>query len=137
MIPEAALIPKALSRVDDIAGLERYNAALDDASLPLADMQWEGRNRIRIHTTASDGEIVSVQVSYHPGWHASVNGRHTPLHSDGLGLLWLRPACHGGCEIQLDYDGGFELRFCRYLTVAAFLVLIALFLWPARRVEAV
>jgi hypothetical protein len=101
------------------AALEQYVAALDDPSLPLAEMEWQGRNHIRIRTTASPGQVVSVQVSYHPGWHAKVNGQPRPIEADWLGLMWIRPECNGPCDVELYYDGGWELRICRYLSFAA------------------
>jgi hypothetical protein len=43
--------------------------------------------------------------------------------------MYLQPDCRGACEIVLDYDGGWELRLCRWLSWAA---LAALFLIPLR-----
>ena len=62
---------------------------------PDTQFQWEGRNRIRIRTTAAPGQALSVQVSYHPGWHATVAGQPRELRKDGLGLMWLRPGRSG------------------------------------------
>jgi hypothetical protein len=128
VIPENALAQKV-----DLVNLEKYDAALDDVSLPLAASEWDGRNRIRIHASAFPGHAISLSVSYHPGWHAFANGRRTAIFADGLGLMWMRPACNGACEIQLDYDGGLELNFCRFLSAAAILALFATLLWPERR----
>jgi hypothetical protein len=30
--------------------------------------------------------------------------------------MWLRPGHTGACEVVLDYDGGWELRLCRWLS---------------------
>ena len=130
VIPEIELVRKPPSRTDDIAGLKKYDAALDNEPLPAAQTEWDGRNRLRVHAAASPGQIVSLQVSCHPGWRAFVNGRKTPILADGLGLMWLRPNCNGPCEIQLDYTGGFELRFARWLSVAALLLCLGLLCWP-------
>ena len=72
-----------------------------------------------------------MQVSYDPGWHARVNGEARKLERDGLGLMWIRPGCNGACELDLAYDGGWELRLCHYLSLAA---IAALLLLPFRRV---
>lgn len=136
VIPEAAVVRNAPARVGDIAAMELYNASLDDPSLASAEMRWDGRNRIRIRTAAFPGQAISVQVSYHPGWHAIVNGRRAELDRDGLGLMWLRPGCNGACEVELNYDGGFELRACRFLSLAAIALLIALMCFPNRRTPA-
>jgi hypothetical protein len=41
--------------------------------------------------------------------------------------MWLRPGCNGPCEIVLDYDGGWQLRLCRWLS---WLALAALAIVP-------
>ena len=46
----------------------------------------------------------------------AVAGQPRELHKDGLGLMWLRPGHTGPCEVVLDYDGGWELRLCRWLS---------------------
>ena len=119
IVPESALVVHAPKEPDDVHEVEKYVAALDDPSLPGTSFQWEGRNRIRIRTTAASGEAVSVQVTHHPGWRATAGGQSRELHKDGLGLMWLRPGVAGPCEIVLDYDGGWELRLCRWLSWAA------------------
>jgi hypothetical protein len=137
VVPEGSLVRRLPKAPDDVGGVEKYVAALDDPSLPLAEMRWEGRNRIRIRASAAHGQAVSVQVSYHAGWHASVAGQPRAIYKDGLGLMWLRPECGGPCEILLDYDGGWELRLCRIVSYAALagLVLIPL-VWHKRQFRA-
>jgi hypothetical protein len=133
VVPEAALVRRALAGPSDISGVERYVAALDDPSLPPAAFQWEGRNRIRIHALAGAGQVVTVQETYHPGWHATVAGRPRKIFNDGLGLIWLRPDCSGACELVLDYDGGWELRLCRWLSWLAIAALAIMLALPAAR----
>ena len=131
VMPASALVRQPPSNPEDVGEVGRYAAALDDSSLPLADLAWEGTNRLRIHTTAAAGQAVSVQVGYHPGWQATVNGQRRAVHKDGLGLMWLQPECSGACEIELDYTGGWLLWLCRLVSygaiagLACFLVLIA------------
>ena len=72
-----------------------------------------------------------MQVSYDPGWHARVNGQAREVRQDGLGLMWIRPGCNGSCEVDLAYDGGWELRLCHYLSLAAIATVLLL---PFRRV---
>jgi hypothetical protein len=120
------MVSRAPAGPGDIAPLKKYVAALDDPALPPAAFQWQGRNRIHISTTASRGQAISVQVSYHPGWHATVAGRDCPLKPDALGLIWLTPECSGPCEVQLDYSGGWELRLSRLMSYAALAALLAI-----------
>ncbi len=119
VVPEGAVVRDAPWYGGDVAAIERYDAALDDASLPAAEFRWEGRNRIHIRTTAKAGQVITIQVSYHPGWHAAAGDRAVQIQKDGLGLMWLRPGCDGPCEVDLEYDGGWELRVCRWLSYLA------------------
>jgi hypothetical protein len=135
VVPESALVVHRPESRADIAEIERYAAALDDASLSMPEIRWEGRNRMRIHASANPGQVVSIQVSYHAGWHARAGGQDRTLNRDGLGLMWLRPGCAGPCEIELEYDGGLELRLCRWISYAAIAVLILFF--PLMRLKAV
>jgi hypothetical protein len=88
-----------------------------------------------IHVSANSGQVVSIQVSYHPGWHVRAGGQDRTLNRDGLGLMWLQPNCAGPCEIELNYDGGLELRICRWISCAAIALLI--FFFPLMRLKAV
>ena len=45
-----------------------------------------------------------------------MGGQRRELRKDGLGLMWLRPGQTGPCEAVLSYDGGWELRLCRWLS---------------------
>ncbi len=119
VVPESAVVAHAPRGSDDLAEIDRYISALDDPSLPAAEFQWEGNNRIRIRTTAKHGQVITIQVSYHPGWHAAVGNRHLETREDGLGLMWVKPECDGPCEVRLEYDGGWELRVCRWLSYLA------------------
>lgn len=125
VIPATASVTRRPRDGLDTAELERYVAALDDASRPVARLRWTGSNRAVIETQLARGEVVSIQVNYHPGWHARVNGTEAAIHRDGLGLMRIEPACQGACPIELIYDGGWEFRLCRWLPAAALLALAA------------
>jgi hypothetical protein len=129
VIPKSAIVRKSPLHPADIAPMEPYLEALDDSGLPPAPLTWEGRNRIHVRATASPSQAVSLQVTFHKGWHATVNGRRIRVQRDALNLIWLDPGCNGACDIALDYDGGWELRLVRYLSVIAFVALLA---WAAK-----
>jgi hypothetical protein len=129
VIPSSAVVRSPPRDPADIAPMKPYLDAIDDPALPAAPMTWEGRNRIHVHTTISPGQALSLQISFHRGWHATANGRRVLVQRDALHLTWLEPVCDGPCDVQLDYDGGREIRLSRYLSVTAFLGLLA---WGAR-----
>ena len=124
VVPESALVRRAPAGPGDTEEVEKYAAALDDPSLPAAEFQWQGENQIHIRTKASPGQVITVQVTHHPGWHAKANGAARQIHADGLGLMWIQPGCNGSCDVQLEYDGGAELRICHWLSIGALAGLI-------------
>src|SRR5262249_17072831 len=126
VVPDDAIVKRRPRNPEDVGDVKKYVAALDDPSLPLAALNWRGGNHIRIGTAASPGQALSVQVGYHPGWRAIVNGERRAIHKDGLGLMWLRPDCHGACEISLDYGGGLELWASRVVSCAAIAGLVVM-----------
>jgi len=125
--PVAALVRHAPRSARATREVEKYVAALEDESLPKAEFQWQGANRIHIRTTAWPGQAVSIQVTHHPGWHAKANGTSRQIEADGLGLMWLQPGCNGPCDVQLKYNGGAELRICHLLSILSLTALIVFF----------
>jgi hypothetical protein len=126
VVPRAAIVARPPAATSDTAEIEKYVRALDDPDLPSAEIQWDGPNRLTLRTAASQGQAISLQVSWHPGWHARVGSSGIPLEKDGLGLVWLDPRCQGPCEVQLNYDGGWELRLGHHLSFAAMVTLLVL-----------
>jgi hypothetical protein len=116
----------------DLDPLRPYVTALDDPALPLADMQWVSGHEAHVRATLTPGRIVSVQVSYAPGWHATANGVPVRLHSDALGLLIAEPLCHGLCDIDLVYDSPPEARYARFAQLTAAALCLAIFLQRGR-----
>jgi hypothetical protein len=81
----AALANRNTAEILPADELRKYVAALDDPSLPLAEMRWHDFRHVSIHATVRTGQVVSVQTCYHRGWHARANGRAAAVRRDGLG----------------------------------------------------
>ncbi|MEO8368455.1 MAG: hypothetical protein ABI806_04590 [Candidatus Solibacter sp.] len=113
--------------------LRKYVAALDDVSLPLAEMRWISLRLAAIRASVSRGQVVSVQQCYHPGWHAAANGKSAPIRRDGLGFLLIEPRCDGPCAIELTYNGGWEYWLCRVLGLLTLAAVCAYAVQQARR----
>jgi hypothetical protein len=100
----------------DTEEVRRYATALDSASAT-AVFEWRGSREARIRARVAPGEVVSVQINYHPGWHATAGN----VRPDGIGLTVIEPACSGDCEISLRFDGGVESWLCRMASGATLL----------------
>jgi hypothetical protein len=72
-------------------------------------MRWLNNETALISGSLKPGQLVSVQVTAHPGWHARVDGTPRSVFPDKLGLLAVAPRCDGNCTIELHYDGGTEM----------------------------
>jgi hypothetical protein len=71
-------------------------------------------------------QLLSVQISHFPGWHARVNGAERSLTADALGMMVIDPRCSGACEVDLSFETTPELRWMRAIQIAAVLIGIVL-----------
>ena len=113
----------------DVTALETYVKALDNPAFPEADFRWTTRHSATIHSNLSPQQTISVQMSFHKGWHARVNSTERPVAEDGLGQMYIEPNCSGPCSIDLFYDGGLEMRIARWISAAAWIFAIALLIF--------
>jgi len=114
----------------DVVPLGQYVAALDDPSRPVLETAWLGTSELRVTGPVAANQIVSVQVSYHPGWRATVEGRDTAVDHDALGFIAVAPRCSGPCDLRLVFTGGREYTVTKILSIFAWIsVLLALILY--------
>jgi hypothetical protein len=119
----------------DVEPLRAYVRAMDDPSLPVAGMNWRNRHAATISARMEKDQILSVQVSYHPGWTARVNGDPRPVTPDKIGQIVIEPGCAGPCVVEIAYDGGVEMRVARVVSWSALIaglcwILVA---WRSKR----
>ncbi len=91
-----------------VSGAGRYVEALEDAGAPPATFQWVNAHEARVTADVPAGDVISVQVSYAPGWRATVNGVSRPVSPDGLGLLTVVPQSSGPCTVELTFGRSLE-----------------------------
>ena len=127
------VVTKAPENVTDLDPMRALAAALEDVSLPLADLRWEGSSTAVIRTDMRPDQLLFVQITYHPGWHASVAGQKRPIHRDGLGFMIVEPNCSGPCEVRLVYDGGPEMYIAKLASGMSLLAGFLLAGWTAAR----
>jgi hypothetical protein len=105
----------------DVEPVRPYVSALEDASRPLATLTWRSRHEAVISARIEKAEILSVQISYHPGWKASVDGRPRRVYGDNLGQLVVEPECDGACTVALEYNGSIESALARLASIGTLL----------------
>jgi hypothetical protein len=123
VIPRAALAAREPINGIDVDPLRPYVAALEDPGLPRASFDWTSMHSAHIAANPAHDQVVSIQIAWHPGWRASVNGRNTPILRDAIGLMYIDAQGFGSAEIDLVYDGGREMRFAFWISTLTAIVL--------------
>ncbi len=126
----ADLAPRAPLHGLDVGPVEVYVSALEDPLLPQAEFAWTSPQAAVIAAELARDQILSVQISYHPGWRATANGRPVRLYGDPLGQIVVEPNCSGACRVELVYDGGHQMRLARAVAWAALFTGVAVCLAP-------
>jgi hypothetical protein len=124
VVPRSTIVKRAPFNALDVEEARRYVAALDDPAMPRADFQWTTQHSAHITTELQPGQLISIQIAFHPGWHAAANGSAIPIRSDGLGLMVVDPQTVGRATVDLSYDGGAEMRIAHWLSALSALALI-------------
>jgi len=118
------VVSRAPMNAADVEPVRKLNTALENPALPVADFTWKSPSEAAVSATLRPEHLVMVQVSYHPGWRAMVNGSPRPLRRDGLGFMIVEPQCNGPCQIRLLYDGGTEMRVAQWVSAITAMVLL-------------
>jgi hypothetical protein len=117
VVPAADLVTTGLP---DSPAIKRFAAALEQS--PPTALKWSGTDRAAIQTRVPANHVVSLQITWDPGWRATVNGESLPVERDKLGLIILRPRCENGCTVNLVYTGGTEAAVSDIVFGASFLL---------------
>ena len=78
-------------------------------------------------------DVVHVQIAWHRGWHALINGAGRTIEKDNIGLMAIDPGVTGPCRIELNYDGGREMRIAHWLSALSVILLVVLSLLNVSR----
>ncbi len=128
VVPRTELVARTPGSESDVEPLRRYVAALEDASMPEARVTWASAHRARIETDLRAGQVVSVQMTWHRGWRASEEGTSIAIERDALGMMTIFPRGSGKVAIDLEYDGGVEMRIAKWVSGITALILLG---WAA------
>lgn len=106
----------------DTEPLESYVRAIESPDYPEAEFAWINQHQARVKSTLTSDQLLSVQITYDPGWHARVNGAERPVTADALGMMVIAPRCAGACVLDLSFDATSELRWMRVLQIVGVLI---------------
>jgi hypothetical protein len=67
-----------------------------------------------------------LQMAWHPGWRARVDGKELRIVRDALGLMTIYPLRVGACVIDLVYDGGVEMSVAKWVCGITGLILLGM-----------
>ena len=126
VVPRIGLVARTPRDGDDVNPLRGYVEALEDASMPEAQLTWTNAHTGRIVTNLGAGQVVSLQIAWHRGWHARVDGKEIPIARDALGMMTIYPLRGGLSRIDLVYDGGVEMRVAEWVSGIMALILLGL-----------
>jgi hypothetical protein len=116
----------------DLAPLRPYVAALVNPRYPPASFEWTSLHSARIQTDLPPNSVVSIQVSWSAGWHATMNGRVLRVLKDALGFMYVVPSAAGPASISMDYDGGAEMIAAHWISGVTLALLALACLIPRR-----
>ena len=133
VIDRSAVVPRPPEHGLDVAPLEPYVRGLEDPTMPVADWKWRNLHSGVISATLEPRHLISVQMSWHPGWSAQVNGHWRAVMRDPLNQILIEPHCSGPCTIEMTFDGGIEMVFARIASAAGLLIGIAACFKPSQR----
>ena len=123
VIPEAAVVHHRPAHGLDVAEVRQYVAALENPKLSDTRLVWRNPESGTITASAFAGQVFSLQMSYDPGWRASVAGRSVAVSKDELGLTVITPNCNGPCTVDLAFTEGSERTLCDVVSAAALVLL--------------
>jgi hypothetical protein len=123
VVPRIGLVARTPRDGDDVNPLRGYVEALEDPSMPEAQLIWTNAHTGRIMADLGAGQVVSLQIAWHRGWHARLDGKEIPIARDALGMMTIY-APEGPLTIDLDYDGGVEMRVATWVSGITGLILL-------------
>ena len=124
VIPRSALVTRQPAHGLDVNQVRTYVEALEPASIA-----WENPDHARIAARMDSSKILSVQVTYDPGWEAHVGDRKVKTSTDKLGFIVVDPGCAGDCPVDLEFTGGWERKVALVVSLLTVLLLGAMLFW--------
>ncbi len=135
VIPKDKVVMRQPVNGLDVEAVGRYVDALNDPHLPLARLRWDTPDHGSIVTSLQPSQIISLQITYDPGWRAYSNGHRAKIGKDGLGMMSIDPDCDGPCSVSVEYTGGWARAVCSVISGLAALGLFGCMVAPGSWVK--
>jgi hypothetical protein len=135
VVPRIDLVARTPANGEDVNPLRGYVQALADPGMPEARLTWTSAHTGRIVTDLGAGQVVSLQIAWHRGWHARVDGKDIPIARDALGMMTIYPLRSGPYVIDLTYDGGVEMRLATWVSGITGVILLGIIVWGKRPIS--
>jgi hypothetical protein len=112
--------------------LQAYVRAVEQGPDSPVTQEWRGPETMLLRATFEPGQLLLIQESYDPAWHAYLDGTELGVREDVLGqtLVAVPPGEH---EILMRFELPLENWIGRILTMIAILVTLTLAVLGARR----
>jgi len=111
---------------DDLDGLTRYAALVENPAQNAASLTWRGFDEAEIDVKTDRGQSVLLQETWDPAWHAFEDGRELPLRiEDKMGFM-LIDAPEGDHKIHMRFETPVENRAGQVLFVLAGIIVAGL-----------
>lgn len=119
---------KVLKNGVDVVNLQKYADYIDppapESRQNKAEFSWVKTGEAKIIADVKEGEGIVVQVSFDPGWKASIQGTQVPIKKDVIGFMFIDPGKTGNLEIKLNYGKTWDVWLGYIITLLAILGLI-------------
>ncbi|MEP7364796.1 MAG: hypothetical protein ABI972_16195 [Acidobacteriota bacterium] len=108
------------------SSLRNYLAAIHDPRVRPPIAYWPTRSRIEIRTAIPADRVLSMQMSYHPGWQVTQGGKPIPTSSDALGFLVAHVDESPDARIVMQFTASWETRLLGILSMLVFVGSLAM-----------
>ncbi len=99
--------------------LVKYVAAIEDNSQARLKVEWQGTRSLAIAGPIPHGQVISLQVSFDPGWKATQAGHPVRIDKDDIGFMILHPGPAPFTRIELRYNGTREQHLTAMISALA------------------
>jgi hypothetical protein len=117
----------------DTEPLEPYVRAIENPDYPQAEFVWINQHQAQVKANLAADQLLSVQITADPGWHARLNGAERPVTPDALGMMVIAPRCSGACVVDLSFEATPELRWMRVAQIGGVVMGLSLMVWGRNR----